>query len=409
MTQSIAYLVSQYPAYSHTFILREVQQLRQFGVSIVVASINLPDRSFEKLTDTERNEAEHTFYVKSQGLLKALIALGKTLFLNPVGFIKGLKHVVKLGGWDIKRLLYHVFYLVEAMLLGHWMRSQKITHLHVHFATPAASVGMLVKTVFGYSFSFTVHGPDEFYDAPGYNLPEKILTADFVFCISHYARSQVMKLSPVQAWPKFDICRLGVDPERFKPSTKAKKAEICNLLCVGRLTSAKGQAILLESLTKLKNEGVFCTLTFVGMGPDEQSLREYAELLGIGLQVTFTGAVDQDHILDYYKVADIFVLPSFAEGLPVVLMEAMAMEIPCITTAITGVPELILSGQNGLLVPASDTDGLTNAIRLLEGDPVLRQQLGKAGRKTVLADYDLYKNVHYLFERLSLRLEKLEL
>ena len=145
------------------------------------------------------------------------------------------------------------------------------------------------------------------------------------------------------------------------------------------------------------------------MGPDEQSLREYAELLGIGLQVTFTGAVDQDHILDYYKVADIFVLPSFAEGLPVVLMEAMAMEIPCITTAITGVPELILSGQNGLLVPASDTDGLTNAIRLLEGDPVLRQQLGKAGRQTVLADYDLYKNVHYLFERLSLRLEKLEL
>ena len=161
MNHRIAYLVSQYPAYSHTFILREVQQLRQLGVSIVVASINLPDRSFEKLTDIERNEAEHTFYVKSQGLLNATAALGKTLLLNPIGLLKGLKHVIKLGGLDIKRLLYHVFYLVEAMLLGHWMRSQKITHLHVHFATPAASVGMLVKTVFGYSFSFTVHGPDE--------------------------------------------------------------------------------------------------------------------------------------------------------------------------------------------------------------------------------------------------------
>ncbi|MEI8208466.1 MAG: glycosyltransferase family 4 protein [Methylococcales bacterium] len=407
MNHRIAYLVSQYPAYSHTFILREVQQLRQLGVSIVVASINLPDRSFEKLTDIERNEAEHTFYVKSQGLLNATAALGKTLLLNPIGLLKGLKHVIKLGGLDIKRLLYHVFYLVEAMLLGHWMRSQKITHLHVHFATPAASVGMLVKTVFGYSFSFTVHGPDEFYDAPGYNLPEKILAADFVFCISHYARSQVMKLSPVQAWSKFDVCRLGVDPERFKPLKKVNETEYCNLLCVGRLTPAKGQAILLESLAQLKNEGVFITLTLVGMGPDEQSLREYAESLGIGLQVTFTGAVDQDHILDYYKAADIFVLPSFAEGLPVVLMEAMAMEIPCITTAITGVPELIVNGQNGLLVPASDTDGLTKAIRLLVINSALRQQLGRAGRETVLADYDLYSNVHYLFEKLSLHLEKL--
>ncbi len=407
MNHRIAYLVSQYPAYSHTFILREVQQLRQLGVSIVVASINLPDRSFEQLTDIEKNEAEHTFYVKSQGLLNATAALGKTLLLNPIGLLKGLKHVIKLGGLDIKRLLYHVFYLVEAMLLGHWMRSQKITHLHVHFATPAASVGMLVKTVFGYSFSFTVHGPDEFYDAPGYNLPEKILAADFVFCISHYARSQVMKLSPVQAWSKFDVCRLGVDPERFKPLKKVNETEYCNLLCVGRLTPAKGQAILLESLAQLKNEGVFITLTLVGMGPDEQSLREYAESLGIGLQVTFTGAVDQDHILDYYKAADIFVLPSFAEGLPVVLMEAMAMEIPCITTAITGVPELIVNGQNGLLVPASDTDGLTKAIRLLVINSALRQQLGRAGRETVLADYDLYSNVHYLFEKLSLHLEKL--
>jgi colanic acid/amylovoran biosynthesis glycosyltransferase len=407
MNHRIAYLVSQYPAYSHTFILREVQQLRQLGVSIVVASINLPDRSFEKLTDIERNEAEQTFYVKSQGLLNATAALGKTLLLNPIGLLKGLKHVIKLGGLDIKRLLYHVFYLVEAMLLGHWMRSQKITHLHVHFATPAASVGMLVKTVFGYSFSFTVHGPDEFYDAPGYNLPEKILAADFVFCISHYARSQVMKLSPVHAWSKFDICRLGVDPERFKPLTKVNETEYCNLLCVGRLTPAKGQAILLESLAQLKNEGVFITLTLVGMGPDEQSLRKYAEFLGIGLQVTFTGAVDQDHILNYYKAADIFILPSFAEGLPVVLMEAMAMEIPCITTAITGVPELIVNGQNGLLVYAADTDGLTKAIRLLAFNPVLRQQLGRAGRETILADYDLYSNVHYLFEKLSLRLEKL--
>lgn len=287
------------------------------------------------------------------------------------------------------------------------MRSQNITHLHVHFATPAASVGMLVKTVFGYSFSFTVHGPDEFYDAAGYNLPEKILAADFIFCISHYARSQVMKLSPVEAWSKLDVCRLGVDPQRFIPAPKNNQTESCNLLCVGRLTQAKGQAILLESLAQLQSQGISVTLTLVGMGPDEKSLRQYAQRLGISQQVKFTGAVDQDHILEYYKATDIFVLPSFAEGLPVVLMEAMAMEIPCITTAITGIPELILNGQEGLLVAASDSDGLTQAIKQLVGDQVLRQQLGKAGRERVLSDYDLYKNAQHLFKKLDQRIDAL--
>jgi glycosyltransferase involved in cell wall biosynthesis len=143
------------------------------------------------------------------------------------------------------------------------------------------------------------------------------------------------------------------------------------------------------------------------MGPDEQSLRQYAEQLGISRQVIFTGAVDQDHILDYYKAADMFVLPSFAEGLPVVLMEAMAMEIPCITTAITGVPELISNGEDGLLVPASDTEGLIQAINQLVSDPVLRQKLGKAGRLKVLSDYDLSKNTRHLFETLDKRIKAL--
>jgi glycosyltransferase involved in cell wall biosynthesis len=404
MSHRIAYLVSQYPAYSHTFILREARQLRELGVGIAVASINAPDRPLDKLTAVERDEAEHTFYIKSQGGLKAAVALGKTLAHHPLGVLRGLKHAVKLGGWDVKRLLYHVFYLAEALLAGQWMRSQNLVHLHVHFATPAASVGMLVKTVFGYGFSFTVHGPDEFYDAPGYNLPEKIAAADFIFCISHYARSQVMKLSPVQAWSKLDVCRLGVDTERFVPVPRRPANESCNLLCVGRLTPAKGLAILLEAVAQLQGQDILLTLTLVGMGPDEQSLRQYARQLGISRHVHFTGAVNQDHILDFYKAADIFVLPSFAEGLPVVLMEAMAMEIPCITTAITGIPELINNGEDGLLVAASDLAGLTDAISLLADDEALRRQLGQAGRRKVLACYDLHKNTLHLFEALHNRL-----
>jgi glycosyltransferase involved in cell wall biosynthesis len=263
----------------------------------------------------------------------------------------------------------------------------------------------LVKTVFGISFSFTVHGPDEFYDASDYKLPEKIIAADFIFCISHYARSQVMKLSPVQAWSKLDICRLGVDPQRFTPQPNIQQHTHCHLLCVGRLTAAKGQAILLKAVAQLHSQGSPMRLTLVGMGPDEHSLKAYAALLGISEQVDFTGAVDQDHILDYYHAADIFVLPSFAEGLPVVLMEAMAMEIPCITTAITGVPELIDNGVDGILVAASDVVGLTAAITKLASDSDLRRQLGQAGRRKVLARYDLQQNTQLLFAAFNKRLQ----
>lgn len=405
-THRIAYLVSQYPAYSHTFILREIQQLRQFDMSIAVASINLPDRSLENLTTIEKEEAEHTFYIKHQGLFKAAKALMKTLFFKPLGLMHGLTQVFKLGGWDVKRLLFHFFYLAEAMLVGQWMHSQQLTHLHVHFATPAASVGLLVKVIFGYGFSFTVHGPDEFYDASGYNLPEKILAADFIFCISHYACSQMMKLSPINSWTKFDVCRLGVDPEHFMPKSHIEKTDTCHLLCVGRLTSAKGQAVLLDAVAALYKQKKAVTLTLIGMGPDQQNLIRYAQKLGIHELVTFTGAIDQDHILAYYQAADIFILPSFAEGLPVVLMEAMAMEIPCISTAITGIPELITNGQDGLLVCASDTEGLIQAIVKLVNNPPLRNQLGKAGRVKVVSNYDLYKNTHSLFQRFVQRLEK---
>ena len=334
-------------------------------------------------------------------------ALWRTIISNPYGLMIGLKTVIILGGWDLKRGLYHFFYLLEALLIGQWMRNQKLTHLHVHFATPAASVGLLCKKVFGITFSFTVHGPDEFYDAPGYCLPEKIQAADFILCISHYARSQVMKLSPVNAWPKFEICRLGVDPNIFTPKPKTSSDKIFQILCVGRLTPAKGQAILLSAMAQLINQAAPVRLSFVGMGPDFDSLERYAKQLNISQYVDFVGAVDQDHILDYYQMADIFVLPSFAEGLPVVLMEAMAMGIPCITTNITGIPELIQNEQNGLLVPASDVDGLINAIRYLIENPPIYLQISEASRNKVLAEYDLFKNTQHLFNILTQNLNVL--
>lgn len=396
--QRIAYLVSQYPAFSHTFILREVLQLKRLGMDIMVASINSPDRPLNQLTELEREQAESVFYVKKQGVGGALIVLMKTWVKSPGSCFRGLVAVIRLGGWDLRRLLYHFFYWIEALMVGEWMSNQGLNHLHVHFATPAASVGMLVKIIFKTGFSLTVHGPDEFYDAPGYCLPQKIQEADFIICISQYARSQLMKLSEIDQWSKFEVCRLGVDPERFKPSILQISSGPPQLLCVGRLTPAKGQGILLAALADLIKQHRQIGLCLVGAGPDAQSLQCYAEKLGISSHVEFAGAVDQEGILAYYRKADIFVLPSFAEGLPVVLMEAMSMQIPCITTAITGIPELINDGEQGLLVAASDAQGLVQALSKLLNDAAARTKMGLEGRKRIMSDFHLEKNTQHLYE-----------
>jgi len=269
-------------------------------------------------------------------------------------------------------------------------------HVHVHLASQAASVGLYVHHVFRVGYSITVHGPDEFYDAKGQNLQEKIAAADFICCISFFARSQLMKFSPYVHWKKLVVSRLGVNPDLFSPSPKRVAPDVFEVLCVGRLTGAKGQHLLIDAVDKLASQGRSVRLRVVGSGPDEASLKAHAAETGRPDLVVFEGAVNQDHIRTLYRAADIFCIASFAEGIPVVLMEAMAMEIPCVTTHITGIPELIRNGVDGMLVAASDVDGLAEAMAKLMDDPELRMQIGRNGRARVLEHYDLRRSVEKL-------------
>ncbi|MDG4554665.1 MAG: glycosyltransferase [Candidatus Competibacter sp.] len=392
----LAYLVSRYPAVSHTFILREVLRLRELGFEIAVASINPPDQPPEKLTAAERAEMERTYYVKRHGLPGAVTAKLATLATRPGGFFRGLKFALRLGGTDLKKLAYGLFYFAEALMIGRWMAREKLTHLHVHFATPAATVALIASRIYPIAFSMTVHGPDEFYDAPGYYLAEKIAGASFICCIGQYARSQLMKLSSPDHWNKFEISPLGVDPALFAPRPFRVDPHPFEIICVGRLTPAKGQAILLDAIARLRADGRDPRLRFVGDGPDRATLERIVTERGLGGVVVFEGAVNQDRIRALYAAADLFALASFAEGIPVVLMEAMAMTIPCVTTFITGIPELIRDGQDGLLVAPSDAEGLAVAIARLMDDAELRQRLGKAGRARVEDKYNLRRNIDRL-------------
>jgi colanic acid/amylovoran biosynthesis glycosyltransferase len=395
-TRSLAYLVSTYPTLSMTFVLREVLALRELGFRVETASINPPDRPIDRLTQAEADEAKRTYCVKQHGLAGATVAKLRTVFGNFGGYWRGVALAFRLAGLDLRRLYLNLMYFIEALMVGRWMKRQGLRHLHVHLASQAASVGLFVRTVFGFGYSLTVHGPDEFYDADRQMLAEKIAAADFICCISSFARSQLMKLSPYKHWSKFVVSPLGVDPEIFAPRPPQTAPEIFEILCVGRLTPAKGQHILIDALEKLTQEGRRVQLRLVGSGPDEESLREHAARSAARECIVFEGGINQDRIRDFYAAADAFCLPSFAEGLPVVLMEAMAMEIPCVTTFIAGIPELIRDGEDGLLVPASDLDALVTALASLMDDAELRQRIGKSGRARVVENYDLRRNVERL-------------
>jgi len=397
--------VSRYPAVSHTFILREVRLLRTRGFDVNVASVNEPDRDTAQMTLDERDETERTYYLKRHGLRGALAAHLDAL-RRPLRYLHGLRYALSLGGGDLKRILFGLFYFTEALMLARWMSTRNVDHLHVHFATAAANIALILKHSHGIGLSLTVHGPDEFYDAPGQHLTEKLEAADFVVCISRFARSQVMKLTSAGHWHKFEVCPLGVDPHRYTPVARGAENRPFTLLSVGRLTSAKGQRVLVDAAAQLAAVGKAFRLIIVGTGPDETELHRAVEAGGLSGYVEFTGALNQREVLDWYARADTFVLPSFAEGVPVVLMEAMACGIPCVTTRITGIPELIRDGRDGLLVTPSDSQELAAALARLMDDTELRDRLAREGRERVREHYNLARNVDRLGRMFESRLRE---
>jgi colanic acid/amylovoran biosynthesis glycosyltransferase len=394
--RSMAYLLSQYPMLSMIFVIREVVQLRELGFQIDVASIHNPDRTPEGLTAVEASEAARAYHLKKHGIAGALKAHLQAVFTNFSGYCRGLRLLFRLGGLDLRRLAFNFAYFTQALMVGAWMRRIDQRHLHVHLGSQAATVGMYVRHIFKVGLSITVHGPDEFYDAYGQYLEEKVAAADFICCISFFARSQLMKVSQYVHWKKLVVSRLGVDPAVFAPRPAKAAPDIFEILCVGRLTPAKGQHILLDAVERLAQQGRRVRLRLVGSGPDNDALREHAAQLENSNVVVFEGGVNQDHIRKLYAAADAFCITSFAEGIPVVLAEAMAMEIPCVTTHITGIPELIRNGVDGLLVAPSDIDGLVDALARLMDDAELRERIGKNGRARVLELFDLRKSVEKL-------------
>jgi glycosyltransferase involved in cell wall biosynthesis len=382
----VAYLVNQYPHVSHSFIRREVAALEALGVPVERFSVRASGADLVDPADrAERAKTQVLLAGGAPGLLAATLG---TALTRPLRWARALALTVRLGRRSQRGVLRHLAYLAEACVLVGRLRRCGAGHLHAHFGTNPAAVALLTRALGGPAYSFTVHGPEEFDRPESLSLGDKIHGAAFVVGVSDYGRSQLFRWCAHGDWPKVQVVRCGVDAAFLREGPRPVP-DTARLVCVGRLSEQKGQLLLLEALGRLAAEGVAFEMVLAGDGPMRPQVEEQVRRLGLEGRVRITGWLSNDAVRQEILAARSLVLPSFAEGLPVVLMEALALGRPVVTTYVAGIPELVVHGVNGWLVPAGSVAGLAEALRqALTTSPPELNRMGEAGAKRVAAMHD---------------------
>lgn len=355
----IAYFINQYPKVSHSFIRREIRALEELGVA--VQRIALRGWDGELVDEDDLREREQTQYVLQAGMLSILFSVIKAIVSNPRRFFSALKLALKMG-WHAERPLpYHLIYLAEACQIVPWMKSFGASHVHAHFGSNSTEVVMLANVLGGPAFSFTVHGPEEFDKPVFLGLPEKIKRAAFVVAISSYGRSQLFRWVDQASWPKIKVVHCGLEKSFYDIAPTPVTAN-SRLVCVGRLCEQKGQLLLLEAAYGLAKKRIQFELVLAGDGEMRPEVERMIAVYDLKEKVRITGWISSQRVRDEILGACGMVLPSFAEGLPVVIMEAMALRRPVISTYVAGIPELVIPEINGWLVPAGSVAELMAAM-----------------------------------------------
>jgi glycosyltransferase involved in cell wall biosynthesis len=385
----LGYLTSQYPAASHTFIRREIEALREQGWSINTFSIR-PPGSDETAGDADRREAEQTFYVLRQSMAAFAAAHLATLFTKPLAYLHTFGLALSHRAPGARGLFLGIAHFAESVLLARELRKRGIAHLHNHFANSAATVGLLASKLNGTGWSFTMHGISETDYPAGLMLGRKIEAASLVACVSYFGRAQGMRLIDPSNWDKMHVVRCGVPFDRLPPRSAGSGSP--TIISVGRLSPEKGQTGLLRAFARVRVKHPDAVLRLVGDGPDRDALERLASELGIDDAIAFAGRLPEQETLAEIARADMLVLPSFMEGLPIVLMEAMALGVPVISSRVAGIPELISDGKTGLLFAPSDWDELAQCIERLLSDKALGETLAQNGKWKITSEFDTRKS-----------------
>ncbi|MFU1476977.1 glycosyltransferase [Roseovarius sp. C7] len=386
----IAYVLNTYPQPSHSFIRRELHALERQGFSITRLAMRPAD---VPLVDPgDQAEAERTDYVLAQGIWTLFGALLRRGVQHPGALLRGLGRAWRLGAQaeGLSARLRHLVYLAEAAHVLARCEAEDITHIHAHFGTNAAAVAHLCHAMGGPGYSFTVHGPEEF-DAPrALSLGDKIAAARFTVGVSSFGRSQLCRWVGHDIWPKIHVIHCGIEYSRFTDVLPTPENEPLRLVSIGRFVEQKGQMILIPAMQKLCAKHPDSMLHLIGDGPLRPEIEAGIAAAGLSKNVKLTGWLDEKDIRAELDAAHALLMPSFAEGLPMVVMEAMAAARPVVATYIAGTPELVRPGETGWLVPAGDPDALAQAAsELAEMSHENRVGMGDAARHRVLARHDV--------------------
>jgi glycosyltransferase involved in cell wall biosynthesis len=382
----VAYLINQYPKASHSFIRREMAALERLGVDVQRYAMRGWDADVPDSADTR--ERTRTRYLLQDGLLPIAAAALRALVERPKRFISALRLALRLGYRADRLLPYHLLYLGQACLLREWLHRSGAVHLHAHFGTNPAEVAVLLAELGGPSCSFTVHGPEEFDRPTLLHLGEKVRHAAFVVAISSYGRSQLYRWADAADWPRIEVVHCGLEAD-FHAGLVTTVSAAPRLVCVGRICEQKGQLLLVEAAARLREDGVAFELVLAGDGEMRGEVESRVRERQLQECVRITGWIDSAGVRAEILDARALVLPSFAEGLPVVIMEAMALRRPVISTYVAGIPELVENGRTGWLVAAGDINGLCRAMKECLSAPVeALARMGEAGRARVLVHHD---------------------
>lgn len=384
----VAYFVNQYPKVSHSFIRREILALERQGIEV----LRLALRGWnEPVVDPEdMAERDRTIYVLRHGWLGLIGAMMAQILRTPAGFIKGLVAAWRMSRGSDRPLLYHLVYLAEACRVLAHLRDHPVVHAHAHFGTNSAEVVMFAHLMGGPTYSFTVHGPEEFDQPAALHLRNKIERAAFVVAISSYGRSQLYRWVAHEHWHRVHVVHCGLDQSFHRGAETVPLTGAPRLVCVGRICEQKGQLILIEAARLLKARNIPFELVLAGDGEMRREVEQMAARYHLQQELRITGWISSQQVREELQAARAMVLPSFAEGLPVVIMEAMALERPVVTTTVAGIPELVRHGTDGWLVAPGDVQALADALAdVLQSDVARLQGMGRQGRLRAMARHDI--------------------
>jgi colanic acid/amylovoran biosynthesis glycosyltransferase len=395
----LAYLCNLYPAVSHSFVRREIEGIEHAGHEVHRFSLR-PARADLK-DESDLREVSNTEAVLGSGFLRLLLAAVILIISRPDKSIRAATMARRLSGAGLTQKIRHAAYWLEAAWVVRRMERLKIEHLHAHFGTNPAAVAAIARAWGGPSFSFTVHGPDEF-DAPvALGLAAKIEAASFVAAISSFGRSQLMRWSSPDQWDRIEVIRCGIDGGFLEARPEPVPARSTEFVCVARLSAQKGLPLLIAACERLRAAGEQFSLTIVGDGEMRGAVENDIRRRKLDDVVSLVGVRTSAEIRNHLLSARAFVLPSFAEGLPVVIMEALALSRPVIATAIAGIPELV-DNECGWLIPAGSEDALVDAMNaVLHAAPEELAAKGAIGRARVRRLHDAERNAALLIAAIA--------